>query len=84
MESFKRISQTPADFFVAWPPPPTPPPPPLVPSPQVKERLISQGAWPGSGGPRVNTEEQDFKVGGGLASVLLCGYGAAGMHGQRA
>jgi hypothetical protein len=34
---------------------------------QVKERLISQGAWPGSGGPRVNTDEQDFKVrlGGG-------------------
>lgn len=28
---------------------------------KVKERLISQGAWPGSGGPRVNTDEQDFK-----------------------
>jgi hypothetical protein len=30
---------------------------------QVKDKLIAQGAWPGSGGPRVNTEEEDFKVG---------------------
>lgn len=29
---------------------------------QVKDKLIAQGAWPGSGGPRVNTEDQDFKV----------------------
>jgi len=29
---------------------------------QVKDKLIAQGAWPGSGGPRVNTEEEDFKV----------------------
>eukprot|EP00879_Flechtneria_rotunda_P002600 GHRR01002801.1.p1 GENE.GHRR01002801.1~~GHRR01002801.1.p1 ORF type:complete len:274 (+),score=76.10 GHRR01002801.1:147-968(+) len=28
---------------------------------KVKEKLISQGNWPGRGGPRVNTEEQDFK-----------------------
>jgi hypothetical protein len=28
----------------------------------VKDKLIAQGAWPGSGGPRVNTEEEDFKV----------------------
>lgn len=28
---------------------------------KVKDKLIAQGAWPGSGGPRVNTEEEDFK-----------------------
>ncbi|KAF6255828.1 chloroplast-specific ribosomal protein [Scenedesmus sp. NREL 46B-D3] len=28
---------------------------------KVKERLIGQGAWPGKGGPRVNTEEEEFK-----------------------
>jgi ribosome-associated translation inhibitor RaiA len=31
---------------------------------KVKERLISQGAWPGKGGPRLNTEEEEFKVWG--------------------
>lgn len=36
---------------------------------KVKDKLISQGAWPGSGGPRVNTEEEDFKVGGLGAQV---------------
>jgi hypothetical protein len=39
---------------------------------KVKERLISQGAWPGKGGPRVNTEEEEFKVGGvGVQAGLL-------------
>ncbi|WIA20987.1 hypothetical protein OEZ85_005324 [Tetradesmus obliquus] len=28
---------------------------------KVKERLMQQGAWPGKGGPRVNTEEEEFK-----------------------
>lgn len=28
---------------------------------KVKDKLIAQGAWPGSGGPRVNTDDQDFK-----------------------
>lgn len=28
---------------------------------KVKDRLISQRAWPGKAGPRVNTDEEDFK-----------------------
>jgi hypothetical protein len=37
---------------------------------KVKERLISQGTWPGKGGPRVNTDEEEFKV-GDACSILL-------------
>lgn len=39
---------------------------------KVKERLMQQGAWPGKGGPRVNTEEEEFKVGGGLHKCCFC------------
>eukprot|EP00878_Enallax_costatus_P011079 GHUV01011571.1.p2 GENE.GHUV01011571.1~~GHUV01011571.1.p2 ORF type:complete len:248 (+),score=84.40 GHUV01011571.1:268-1011(+) len=28
---------------------------------KLKERMIAQGNWPGRAGPRVNTEEEDFK-----------------------
>lgn len=28
---------------------------------KMKERLIAQGNWPGRAGPRVNTEEEEFK-----------------------
>ncbi|KAF8056827.1 PSRP1 [Scenedesmus sp. PABB004] len=28
---------------------------------KVKERLMAQGTWPGRGGPRLNTEEEEFK-----------------------
>jgi hypothetical protein len=31
---------------------------------QVKDKLIAQGAWPGRAGPRVNTEDEEFKVSG--------------------
>jgi ribosomal subunit interface protein len=28
---------------------------------KLKERMIDQGSWPGRAGPRVNTEEEEFK-----------------------
>lgn len=31
---------------------------------KLKERMIDQGSWPGRAGPRVNTEEEEFKVRG--------------------
>jgi hypothetical protein len=37
----------------------------------VKDKLIAQGNWPGKAGPRVNTEDEDFKVvGGGLCGPV--------------
>ncbi len=36
---------------------------------KLKERMIAQGNWPGRAGPRVNTEEEDFKVSGADVAV---------------